>query len=189
MPDNSSTTVPSITSRVRSMSSRIPFWVINCQIVSESEIGTTPTIASATHGCFERAAERANAPVKRAGTKSRKLIRRNLTNPSALRLMRPYKAPTWSWARIERSTFMRWAIEANAHVLVDARASVLDEISAEHVHGLAYQVSQADQAQVNARFPHGDGRGQSLAPGAIHRVDELPQPDGGRPCCRRWPGT
>ena len=89
MPDNCSTTVPSITSRVRSKSSRMPFCVMSCQIVSESEIGNDTDHRQRDPGLLGERRQEGEGPVKRAGTKSRKLIRRNLTNPSALRLMPP----------------------------------------------------------------------------------------------------
>ena len=44
--------------------SRIPFCVMICQIVSASDNGATPTIASAILGCCENAAARAKLPVK-----------------------------------------------------------------------------------------------------------------------------
>ncbi len=89
MPPSCSTTVPSIASRVRSRSRRIPFCVMICQSVSASENGITPTIASAIPGCCDKVATRAKLPVSKAGTNSRNVTRRNRTNPSTLRLIRP----------------------------------------------------------------------------------------------------
>ena len=50
----------------------------------------------------------------------------------------------------------------NAHILVDARTGILDQVPAEHVHGLAHQVSQAEQSQVNTRSLHDRAGGQAL---------------------------
>ena len=62
MPESSSTTVPSITSRVRIRSSRMPFWVMSCQIVSESETGTTPSHRQRDPGLLgERGGKREHA--------------------------------------------------------------------------------------------------------------------------------
>ena len=73
---------------------------------------------------------------------------------------------------------MRWPIETDAHVLVDARAGVLDQVPAEHVHGLAHQVRQADQSQIEGSSS--ENRHLEAAPmtGRIDRVDELAQEHG-----------
>ena len=86
----------------------MPFCVMIWQIVSASDKGATPSIASAILGCLENAAASAKLPVKIAGANSRNDTRRNRTSPSTLRLIRPYSAPMWSCASTVRSTFIRW---------------------------------------------------------------------------------
>ena len=185
-----STTVPSITSRVRIRSSRIPFWVMSCQIVSESETGMTPTIASATHGCLESAAqegegtgEEGRDEVEEADPEKPDEPVRTASDPSV-------QGPDLVLGQDREIHLHEVGDKPNAHILVDARAGVLDEVSAEHVHRLAHQVSQADQPQVDTRWP------QSSAPGAkpwfrsaVDGVDQACPARWQRPCCRRWPGT
>ena len=72
-------------------------------------MGTTPSITRAIRGSFDSAATIANPPVSSAGTKSRKLSRRNRTSPSTLRVIRLCSAPTGSCDTSASSTFIRWA--------------------------------------------------------------------------------
>ena len=184
-PPSCSTTVPSIASRVRSRSSRIPFWVMSCQIVSAERDRDHPGHRQRDPGLLARAPRSGrSAPVRRAGTKSRKLIRRNRTNPSTLRVIRPYRAPTWSWASDREVHLHQVGDQADAHVLVDARAGVLDQVAAEHVHGLADQVSQADQAQVDSRAPDERHPGRGPGPWPSSPIRRASPARWRRPYCR-----
>src|SRR5208337_3072937 len=75
--------------------------------------------------------------------------------------------------------------EPNAHILVDARTGILDQVPAEHVHGLTYQVSQAEHSEVNTGSLHDRAGSQALSSLGIDRVNQLAHED----CHRRVAGA
>ena len=149
MPPSCSTTVPSIRSRLASRSSRIPFWVMSCQIVKPSDTGITPAIASAILGCFASVADSAKVPTSRAGTKSRKPTRKNRTRPSTPARDSPVKRADLVLRQDGKVDLQQVRNNANRHISVDACTRVFDQKPAQHIHHFTHEVSATDDGQIH----------------------------------------
>jgi hypothetical protein len=103
-------------------------------------------MATATHGCLDKAAESAKAPVGQD------------------REVDLHQVPD----------------QSDAHVAVDARAGVLDQVPPKHVHRLTHQVGQTDHRQIAGGDPHQSLWRKARVAGRIHRVDQPAQVNGNR---------
>ena len=131
----------------------MPFCDMSCQIVSPIEIGATPSIARATLGCFEIAAARAKPPVQDRREEVEEADPEEPDEPLDAAVDPPVERADLLARHPAEVDRHQVADEPDAEVLVDLRAGVLDQVAAEDVHGLADEVGQADQPQVDQRRP------------------------------------
>ena len=132
-----------------SRSSRMPFWVMSCQIVRPSETGITPAIASAILGCLASVADSANAPIKQRRHEIQEADPQESNHAVHTPRDSPVQCPNLILRQHGEVDLQQVRDNADRHVAVDACASVLDEKPAQHIHHFTHEVSATDDAQIH----------------------------------------